>query len=202
MRAQTIWLLVAVITMTSAQAVWGEPMRLARSNFSLRRPSPSVSEIPAIQASLPGGPVTVNVANEALLKETMQTEMVEFVQRNYPSHAPMAMRSLQREEGRVYKQFEDSVEFLKEFAQGPVTIEGAFREIRGTLQYVITGTIRGVDGHPKATLKFETYPGLLRPVTDVSLDEDGDGTVDDESTGFCRLDRLWDWIEERLPQAA
>lgn len=193
-------LLAGLAAVAVAQAAWGEPMRLARANFSSRRPAAAV--VPSIPATRAEGSLTVNVADEALLKRVLESGMVEFIQRNYPSHLRMAMRSLQKREGRAHQQLEESVEFLKEFARGPVTVEGAFRQIRGTLRYVITGTIRGVDGHPKATLRFETYPGALRPLTDVALDEDGDGTVDEESTGFCRLDRVRDWIEERLPQAA
>lgn len=196
MRIKVVSLFIGCwVAMAVAQAASGEPLRVAKANFSFGKPAPA-----AMPASLAEGPVTVNVAEEAVLKSAVQSGMIEFIQRNYPSHLRMTMRSLQSGEGRAHKELEASVEFLKEFAQGPVTIEGAFRKIRGTLRYVITGTIRGVVGHPKATLRFETYPGPLRPVTDVTLDEDSDGTVDEESTGFCRLDRLWHWIEERFPQ--
>ncbi len=203
MRGKTIALwfgLIAAALVSVDQTALSEPVRLARADLELRRPA--VAALPAPSAPPAGtagpGSVTVNVADEAVLKEAMQRGMVEFIQRNYPSHIRIAMRSLQNGEGRVHEQLEDGVEFLKEFAQGPVTIEGALREIGGALRYVITGTIRGVEGHPKATLRFETYPGLMRPVTNVALDEDGDGKVDEESTGFCRLDRVRDWIEQQL----
>lgn len=191
------WLTVAMVLAT-AQSAWAEPIRVAKANFEFRRPAALAAPV---APPLPVGPVTLDVTNEAALKETMQTEMLAFVQRNYPSHAAMAMRSLQKKEGRVHEELEDSMRFLKEFAHGPVTIEGALREINGVLRYVVTGTIRGVNGHPEATLRFETYPGLFRPFTEVTVDENGDGQTDEKSTAFCRLDRVWKWVEDRFPRA-
>ena len=81
-----------------------------------------------------------------------------------------------------------------------MTIEGAFKEVRGTLRYVVTGTIRGVNGHPNATRTFETSPGFIRPVTEVTVDENSDGQTDEKSTAFCRLDSMWEWVESRFPQ--
>lgn len=191
------WLAVAV-ALAMAQSAWAEPIRLARANFSHRTPL-AAAAVPTVPVPALGS-VTVNVADQAVLKQTLRTEMLEFVQRNYPGHTAMAMRSIQKEEGRVHKELEKSIRFLEEFAQGPVTIGGAFREINGALRYVVTGTIRGVNGHPAATLRFETYPGFFLPVTDVALDEDGDGQTDEKSTAFCRLESVWDWVEARFPQ--
>lgn len=199
MKLKAISLLAVLAVVAAAQAACAEPIRVAKANFSLR--DPARAAVPAIPAPS-AGPVTVDVADEAALRETMQSEMLQFVRRNYPSHAAMATRSLQNGEGQVHEELAASMKFLKEFAAGPVTIEGAFREIRGVLRYVVTGTLSGVNGNPNAILRFETYPGMFRPVTDVTVDQNGDGKADEKSTAFCRLDRVWEWVEARFPQNA
>lgn len=192
------WLAVAMV-LAMAQTASAEPIRVAKANFKVSRKPAAV--VPAVPAPAPE-PLTINVADEGILKNAVRGEMMEFIQRNYPSHVPMAVRSLQNGEGRVHEELADSMRFLKEFADGPVTIEGAFKEVRGTLRYVVTGTIHGVNGHPEATLKFETSPGFIRPVTKVTVDENGDGQTDEKSSAFCRLENMWDWVEARFPQGS
>ena len=145
-------------------------------------------------------PVKVDVRDGERLSRAVQTEMIHFIQQNYPGHLKSVMRSLQSDESRLRRDLTDNVQFLRGFARGPVTFEGVFREIRGAARYVLLSTLHGVEGYPNATICFETYPGAFRPVTDVQVDEDGDGTVDERSTGICRWQGVWKWLEVRLPR--
>ena len=191
------WLAVLMV-LAMAQTASAEPIRVAKANFKTTR-KPAAAAVPAVPAPA-SEPLTINVADERILKDAVRGEMMEFIQRNYPSHVQQAVRSLQNGEGMMHEELADSMRFLKEFAGGPVTIEGASKEVRGALRYVVTGTIHGVNGHPEATLKFETSPGFIRPVTQVTVDDNGDGQTDEKSSAFCRLDRMRDWVEKRYPQ--
>ena len=191
------WLAAAMV-LAMAQSAWADPIRVAKANFNRKR-TPAAAAVPAVPAPSSEA-VTVDIKNEPVLQEAVRSEMMEFIQRNYPSHLPIAVRSLQNKEGMVHDELANSMRFLKEFAGGPVTIGGAFKEVRGVLRYVVTGTIRGINGHPAATLRFETYRGFIRPVTEVTVDENSDGQTDEKSSAFCRLENMWDWVETRFPQ--
>ncbi len=143
--------------------------------------------------------VKVDVRDGERLTQTLQKEMLRFVQQNYPGHLPRIIRSLQSRESQMHRDLVDSVQLMRGFARGPVTFEGAFRQVGGATRYVLLGTIHGVEGYPNATVRFETYPGILRPFTDVQVDQDGDGRVDERSQGICQWRGMWDWLQACLP---
>lgn len=175
------------------RAHWGGERTLASQALAVAGPVPALGGIPAAR-ELP----KVRGQDEVLLVRVMERELTEFVRCNYPSRLASAVRGLQRQEGDLWLVLQGSAGFLREYAAGPVSIEGGFREVRGKSRYVVAGTLHGVAGRPRATIRFETYPGFMGPFTQVAVDWDGDGRVDERSANFSRMDRIRGWVEAKV----
>ena len=144
-------------------------------------------------------PRRIQPADGKGMVEAMRVGLMEFVQNNYPSCVSRIARSLQGKEGPLRQELTRTADFLRGFALGPVTFEGAWSRVAGDRQYVLLGIIRGVKGHPAATVFMHTYPGMFKPFTVVSVDRDGDGKVDLESERFSERDTLESWLLRIFP---
>ena len=136
------------------------------------------------------------------LRGAIEHELVEFVQHNYPSCTHSVLRSLQNKEGKLQKYLTEAADFLTNMAQGPVTLEGVWREGKGRRQYLVVSLIRGLKGSSKTNVWFTTYPGFLRPFTVVQVDRDGDGKMDQQSSALCRAEGVRDWLLQHLTSAS
>lgn len=160
----------------------------------------------APEAAVPGSPVPASYSapmrpsftDAAELRQALEKEMIGFVRHNYPSRVAYVTRNLKDQNGKLQKDLSEATHFLLDFAKGPMTLEGIWKDLGGQKQYLLVNTIRGVKGFPDAVISLTTYPGLLRPFTIVEVDKDGDGKTDQKSTALCRCDTLKDWLAQNL----
>lgn len=136
-----------------------------------------------------------------VLRETMDQQMLEFVRNNYPNRMNTAVRSLQNQESRLRKNLTEAAQFLEGFSVGPVRMEGRWEGSGKGAKYLLFSIIHGVQNYPKATVTFQTRPGIFQPFTVVQVDADGDGKVDEQSTALCKREKMLEWLSERFPQA-
>lgn len=183
------WIRVAFIP---ALLAWSQPA------ISQTAPEAMISAPPAV--STPGTPVRPSFMDAVQLRRILEEELIGFVRHNYPSRVGYVTRSLKNREGKLQKDLSEATGFLTNFARGPITLEGIWREWGGQKRYLLIHTIRGVKGFPDAIISFTTYPGLLRPFTIVEVDENGDGKTDQKSTALCRSDTLKDWLAQNLTE--
>lgn len=137
------------------------------------------------------------------LTEEMEEQMLEFVRHNYPSRMSKAVRSMQNDESSLKKNLTEAAGFLKEFAQGPVTLEGRWESNAngGKAKYLLLSIVKGVHNYPNAVVTFRTCPGMFRPFTVVQVDENGDGKVDEQSSALLKREKMVEWLAQRFPQA-
>lgn len=183
----TRWMRVMVVP---AVLVWSQPAA------SQSAPEAMISAPPAVSA--PGTPVRPSFMDAVQLRQALEKEMIGFVQHNYPSRVNYVTRNLKDQDGRLQKDLSEATRFLLDFAKGPMTLEGSWKNLGGQKRYLLVNTIHGVKGFPDAIISFTTYPGLLRPFTIVEVDKDGDGKTDQKSTALCRCDTLKDWLTKNL----
>ncbi|GEM_PF-3033505 len=182
------------ITLVPALLAWSQPMISPTAQAS-----PSTPPAPAM-VSREAGPAPFESLDAVQLRRSLERELTGFVRNNYPSHLNSVMRNLQNREGKLHKDISEATGFLMDFARGPMTLEGIWREWGGKKRYLLVHTIRGVKGSPDAIVSFTTYPGFLRPFTIVEVDENGDGKTDQKSTALCRCDTLKDWLAQNLTE--
>lgn len=146
--------------------------------------------------------VTVDPKDREKLEDAIESSLLLFVQNNYPESSRRALRGLQNSEGTLYRSLTRTMELMQEYAQGPVTMQADWQQIRGSKRFVVVGMLRGLQEYPDAVVFSTLYPGLFRPFTIVTIDRDGDGRIDEQSGKLTRSDRILEWFRERFPHDA
>ena len=90
---------------------------------------------------------------------------------------------------------------MQGFTPGPVRVEGEWRGSGKRRRYALMSVVHGVTGSPQSNVVFHTYAGLFRPFTVVEVDKDGSGKEIEQSTAFCKREKMLEWLSQRFPQA-